>query len=75
MLRRSAVADFELVAAGCSYSVAQVAPEFIILEVSADISPGPAALFIRIEGRETRREIDLPSGASKNSPRVPIVRR
>jgi len=73
--RRSAVADFELVASGHSYSVAQVAPDFLILDTAADIPAGPATLFIRIEGRETRRSLELPSGATRASTRVRIVRR
>lgn len=73
-IRRSAVADFELVVADHSYSVAQVAPTFVILETAADIPAGPGTLFIRIEGRETRRSVELPEGASLASTRVPIVR-
>ena len=72
--RFSTVADFELLAAGRSYSVAQVAPEFLILEQAADIPPGPATLIIRAEGRELHRSLHLLDGASRSSTRVRIVR-
>ena len=74
VIRRSAVADFELIVADRSFSVAQVAPDFIILQTATEIPPGPAMLFIRIEGRETRRTLELPDGASASSTRVRIVR-
>ena len=74
MIRRSAVADFELTVGERSFSVAQIAPNFIIMETAAEIPPGPATLFIRIEGRETRRTLELPDGATAASTRVRIVR-
>jgi hypothetical protein len=73
--RFSTVADFELVAAGRSYSVAQVARDFIILETAVEIAPGPATLVIRVNGEELRRDIELPDGANRSSERVRIVRR
>lgn len=74
MDRHSTVADFELLAAGCSYSVAQVAPEFLILAAAAEIPAGPATLVIRAEGHELRRDLELPDGADHSSTRIRIIR-
>ena len=73
--RRSTVADFELLAAGRSYAVAQVASDFLILDIPAEIPPGAAALIIRAEGRELRRDLELPDGADRASTHVRITRR
>ena len=72
--RYSTVADFELLVDGRSYKVAQVAPEFLLLENPAEIAPGSAVLVIRVEGEELRRQIDLPIGASPTAVRVKIAR-
>lgn len=72
--RHSSVADFQLLVQGQSYDVVQVAPEFLILATPTEIPPGPAELVIRLEGRETRRRLTLPDGASRGSARVGIRR-
>lgn len=73
--RFSTVADVELIAAGKSHPVGQVAPAFIILRCAADIPVGEADLYIRVEGEEElHRRIRLPQGASVTSPRVVIER-
>jgi hypothetical protein len=72
--RYSTVADFELLVDGRSYKVAQVAPDFLLLENPAEIAPGGAVLVIRVEGQEIRRQINLPTGASPKAVRVKIAR-
>lgn len=73
--RFSTVADVELVAAGKSYRVGQMAPAFIVLKCAADIPAGDADLYIRVEGEdEIHRRLRLPQGASVESPRVVIER-
>ncbi|MFQ5730419.1 MAG: hypothetical protein ACE5KM_00545 [Planctomycetaceae bacterium] len=73
--RYSKLADFELVVAGQSYPVAQVARDFILLDSPTAIPPGPAALLIRVEGEEEiRREIEVLPGSDGESRRVAIRR-
>lgn len=72
--RYSTVADFELIAHGRSYSVGHVAPAFLILETSQEISPGDAELIIRVEDEVIRRKIALPEGSTAEMRRVPIQR-
>lgn len=71
--RYSTVAEFELLANGTSYTVAQVAPQFLILDKPACIPQGLATLMIRTEGEEIRRDITIQSSA-KSSTRVEISR-
>jgi hypothetical protein len=72
--RFSTVADFDLLINGQSYKVAQVAPDFLLLDKATAIPPGPAVLVIRVEGEEIRRAIELPAGASEETDRVEIRR-
>jgi len=72
--RFSTVAHFELVVNGRSYKVAQVAPEFLLLDNATAIPPARGVLIIRVEGEEIRRAIELPVGASEETNRVPIRR-
>ena len=55
--------------------VAQVAPEYIIVDAPLDLPAGPAVLVIDVDGEITRREIDLPHGAPADSCIIPIGRR
>lgn len=73
--RYSTVAEFELRVNGQSYSVVEVAPEFITLERATDIPPSEADLYIRVEGEEMHRRIRLPQGASAKSDQVVIERK
>jgi hypothetical protein len=72
--RYSTLAEFELVANGQSYDVGQVSSDFIILDKPADIPPGEADLFIRVEGEELHRRIRLPRGATSDTDQVVIER-
>lgn len=72
--RRSSTAEFELIVDGHSYDVAQVAPEFLILDTAMEIPAGPAELVIRLDGRENRRQITLVDGADGISTRIRIRR-
>ncbi len=73
--RFSTVADFDLVVNGRTHKVAQVAPDFLLLETATEIPPGHGVLVIRVEGsQEIRRAIELPVGASQETNRVQIRR-
>lgn len=71
--RYSTVAEFELLANGISYAVAQVAPQFLVLNKPTSIPPGKATLIIRTEGEEIRRDITVVS-SEESSIRVEITR-
>jgi len=51
-----------IVGAQC-FAVAQVGPDFMILETPVDLPPTQGELVVRIDGDEKRRSIDLPHGA------------
>lgn len=57
--RFSTVAEFDLIVGGATYSVAQIAADFLILRKPAALPRGPATLIIRVEGEEDRHEIEI----------------
>lgn len=75
VVRYSATIKLELVIGDRTIRVGQVAPDYIIIDTPVVLAPGPAVLVIVVDGRITRREIDLPQGATFDSCIIPIVRR
>lgn len=60
---------------GETFSVAQLGPDFLILETAVELPPTDAILFFSIDGNERRRAIRLPAGISARSRRVAIASR
>ena len=73
--RYSAIIKGELRIGDRTIRLAQVGPEFVIVDAALELPPGPAILIIDVDGEITRREIDLPHGAPADSCIIPIVRR
>ena len=71
----SFVATFELVASGQSWSLSQIAPEFVILRQPATVPPGPAELVTHFDDRpELRQQIEV-VGPSDRNPDQLVIRR
>ena len=62
-----------LVLDGQPFSISQLGPDFLILEVPVDHPPATAVLFFSIDGHERAREVRLPEGISAGSRRVAIA--
>jgi hypothetical protein len=58
-----------------SVPIAQMGPDFIILEATAESQPCDAVLELNIDGRQRRWEINLPQGISTSSRTVEIARK
>ncbi len=58
-----------------THSVAQLGPDFVILEHAANLAPCDAVLHFSIDGNERERPIYLPAGASAAQRRTPIAAR
>lgn len=59
---------------GRTLSVAQLGPDFLILETSVEHPPADAILFFSIDGNERRRSIRLPNGISPETKRTLIAK-
>ena len=58
---------------GHSIPVAQLGPDFLLLDAPADHPPGPASIFLRVDQSERRWDVRLPNGISAASKRVAIT--
>ena len=58
---------------GHSIPVAQLGPDFLLLDAPADHPPGPASILLRVDQSERRWEVRLPDGISATSKRVAIT--
>ena len=55
---------------GHSIPVAQLGPDFLLLDAPADHPPGPASILLRVDQSERRWDVRLPNGISATSKRV-----
>ncbi len=62
-----------LIFSGHSIPVAQLGPDFLLLDTPADHPPGPASVVLRVDQSEKRWDIHLPDGISAASKRVTIA--
>lgn len=62
--RLSTVAEFDLIVNDRTIPVAQVAPDFLLLDTPTVIPAGPATLVIRVDGEEQRRSIEIVDGGT-----------
>jgi hypothetical protein len=57
---------------GVSNSVAQMGPDFLLLDAPFDHPPADASLVLRVDENERRWNVRLPQGISSSSKRVII---
>lgn len=60
---------------GSSVPIAQMGPDFIILEGTSESQPCDAVLELNIDGHQRRWQINLPQGISASSRTVEIARK
>ena len=58
---------------GHSIPVAQLGPDFLLLDAPKDHPPGLASIVLRVDQSEERWNVHLPNGISADSKRVAIV--
>lgn len=54
-------------------SLSQVGPDSVILETACELPPCSAEVIVKVDGREHRRKVLLPDGASRASRWVKIT--
>ena len=58
---------------GCSISVDQMGPDFLLVDVPINHPPGEASLVLQVDQSERRWNVHLPNGMSAESKRVAIA--
>ena len=69
----SADVRIQLILHGSSIPVAQLGPDFLLLDAPCDHPPGPASIVLRVDQTEDRWNVRLPDGISADSERVAIL--
>jgi len=69
----SANVQIQLHLNGLTVSVAQLAPDFIILQQGVNHPPAQAELVLRVDESEHRRTVFLPEGLRDDLVRIPTV--
>ena len=68
----SAQVKIQLLIDGGSVAVAQLGPDFLLLDKPFEHPPGNACLVLQVDQSERRWDIRLPNGISANANRVNI---
>lgn len=69
----SANVEMQLLLNGTSISIAQLGPDFVILDAVVEQQPpADAEILLRVDGRESRWSVFLPNGISPGEKKVRI---
>jgi hypothetical protein len=69
----SAQVKIWLLVNGTSIEVAQLGPDFLLLDAPVEQPPGAASIVLRVDHSERRWDVHLPEGISADSDRVAIA--
>jgi hypothetical protein len=69
----SAQVEMRLVVNGCSISVAQMGPDFLLVDEPIDLPPGEATGILQVDQSERGWNVSLPNRISAASKRVQIA--
>ena len=62
-----------LIVDGESIPIAQMGPDFLLVDTASDHPPGEATIVLQVDESERRWQVRLPDGISKASPRVALA--
>jgi hypothetical protein len=69
----SAQVKMRLLVSGKSIAVAQMGPDFLLVDAPINHPPGDASLILQVDQRERRWDVHLPEGLSAASRRVTLA--
>ena len=72
--RYSTLSFADLQANGETYSLAQIAPDFIVFRTPVELPPCEGTIVIRTDGERTERRVRLINGASRDSDLAAVER-
>jgi len=73
MLAHSAQVKMRLLVDGRSIAVAQMGPDFLLVDAPTNHPPSIASLVLQVDRSERRWDVRLPNGISAGSNRVTIA--
>ena len=69
----SAQVEMRLILGGSSVGIAQMGPDFLLIESPMDHPPCQATILLRVDDSERQWKVRLPEGISSTSTRVPLA--
>jgi hypothetical protein len=69
----SAQVKMRLLVNGCSISVVQMGPDFLLVDAPINHPPGDASVVLQVDQNERRWNVHLPNGICAESKRVAIA--
>jgi len=69
----SAHVEMQLVINGDTISITHMGPDYLLVDCAKDYPPGTASIFLQVDQSESRWQVILPNGISKNSKRVALA--
>ena len=69
----SAHVEMWLLVNGATISIAQMGPDFLLVDEPTDHPPGEATIVLQVDATERRWNVHLPDGISAGSERVAIA--
>ncbi len=62
-----------LIVDGESIPIAQMGPDFLLVDTASDHPPGEATIVLQVDESERRWQVRLPEGISKDSERIALA--
>jgi hypothetical protein len=69
----SAQVKMRLMVNGCSIPIAQMGPDFLLVDAPINHPPSDASVILQVDQSERRWNVHLPNGISAESKRIAIV--
>lgn len=69
----SARVEMRLFINGASLGITHMGPDFVLVESPIDFAPGAASILLKVDDSESRWDVRLPNGVSKDSNRVALA--
>jgi hypothetical protein len=68
----SAQVEMRLFINGASLGITHMGRDFVLVESPIDFAPGEASILLKVDDSESRWDVRLPNGISKDSNRVAL---
>jgi len=69
----SAQVEMRLIVNGDTISITHMGSDYLLVDCAKDYPPGEASIFLQVDQSESRWQVILPNGISKNSKRVALA--
>jgi hypothetical protein len=69
----SSQVEMQLIVSGETISITHMGPDYLLVNCANDYPPGEATIVLQVDQSESRWQVILPKGISRNSKRVTLA--